>query len=309
MNYLQLVNRARLEAGTAAAAFITLAGQTSMEAQRFISWVQDAWNVVQTAQTEWQFMRPTAAFTTINNKPNYTVLDQGLGPSSATPLKEHVKKSFRCWVTSQGVGSEQFLSFMNWDEYRNMYQYANMRQTASRPVVFSVAPDKSIWFGPMPDSASSNTVSTMTLTATGSLTPGTGITGSISGAVGVVSSITGSVVSYIPTSGTFVVNDVISAAGVAQGTINSVGTTADSYTVQFEMWQSPQQLSLDADTPSLPSYFHMIIVWKALQYYAGFESAPEVMDRAQTEYTDLYDKLIVEQLPTLISGPPLATDD
>ena len=58
----------------------------------------------------------------------------------------------------------------------------------------------------------------------------------------------------------------------------------DIYTVSGEYWKSPQALSGDSDTPDMPDRFHMAIVYKALLSYGLFESAGEVIQRAQLLY-------------------------
>jgi hypothetical protein len=78
------------------------------------------------------------------------------------------------------------------------------------------------------------------------------------------------------------------------------------YVIVGEYYTQPVQLTLDADVPAIPSRFHMIIVYRAMMYYAGYEAAPEVMSRGEFEYKRLYSRLDIDQLPTVVSGPPLA---
>ena len=50
----------------------------------------------------------------------------------------------------------------------------------------------------------------------------------------------------------------------------------------------------------------MIIVYKAMQYYALFESAPEVLSRGQQQYSALMAQLEREWLEIVHLGNPLA---
>jgi hypothetical protein len=50
----------------------------------------------------------------------------------------------------------------------------------------------------------------------------------------------------------------------------------------------------------------MVIVYRAMMYYAGYEAAPEVMSRGEFEYKRLSSRIDIDQLPTTVSGPPLA---
>jgi hypothetical protein len=79
-----------------------------------------------------------------------------------------------------------------------------------------------------------------------------------------------------------------------------------AYVIDGEYYVKPIELSADGDTPALPSNFHMLVVYRAMYYYAGYESAPEVYQRAEFEFQRLMQRLNIDQLPTLVSGPPLA---
>lgn len=72
-----------------------------------------------------------------------------------------------------------------------------------------------------------------------------------------------------------------------------------SYTVTGDYQKTPTTLSLDADTPEMPTRFHMMIVWKTLMHYGGYESSPEAYSRGEKEYDKLMSKLMLDQLPKL----------
>lgn len=78
------------------------------------------------------------------------------------------------------------------------------------------------------------------------------------------------------------------------------------YVIVGEYYKAPESLSLDTDTPNIPERFQLMIVYKAMTYYAGYEAAPEVLARGQQEYNRLMNRLLIDQLPTMISGAPLA---
>ncbi len=64
------------------------------------------------------------------------------------------------------------------------------------------------------------------------------------------------------------------------------------YTITADYFVAPSAMDADADEPAgLPLPFHMLIVYLAMTYYAGYESAPEVMDRAQAGYGPLMRRL------------------
>jgi len=78
------------------------------------------------------------------------------------------------------------------------------------------------------------------------------------------------------------------------------------YHINGEYYKKPIEFSADTDTPRFPDRYHMIIVYKAMMYYGGFESAPEVFSRGEYEFRRLIERLHIDQLPTTVSGPPLA---
>jgi hypothetical protein len=246
--FLSLVNKALVECGSALPALSTVANPAAGEASRMVNWVNDAWNEIQMEQYEWNWARTWLQFTTITNQQQYTpssifataTVYEGTaslpaGSALSTfQLQQWVRRSFRCFPTAQGVNGEQILNFMPWDDFRNIYMYATQMSTYTRPVIASVGPDKSLWFGPIPD-----------------------VTG---------------------------------------------------YTITAEAWLSPQVLTLDTDVPLMPPQYHMAIVYKMMLKYAGFESAPEVAARGEKELDDMMDRIYTDQLPPMMSGAPLATD-
>jgi len=61
------------------------------------------------------------------------------------------------------------------------------------------------------------------------------------------------------------------------------------------------------DEPAIPNdSLHLVIVYKAMQFYGLYESAPEVLMRGNTEFSRLMQQLKREQLETLRLGNPLA---
>jgi hypothetical protein len=56
----------------------------------------------------------------------------------------------------------------------------------------------------------------------------------------------------------------------------------------------------------MPTKYHDLIAFKALRAYGIFMSAPEVIGRADENISVLYPTLCSDQLPTMMSGAPLA---
>jgi hypothetical protein len=79
------------------------------------------------------------------------------------------------------------------------------------------------------------------------------------------------------------------------------------YTVTADYFVAPSEMVADTDVPvGLPTRFHMLIVYYAMQKYAGYESAPEVMQRGASESTRMLAQLMAVRAPRLTFGGALA---
>lgn len=228
MDYLALVNRARVECGVSGAStpLTSVVGLTG-ESARVASWINSAYVDVQTSKEDWEWMRDSVQFNTVTQQQVYTPTEAGIGATFANWKRD----SFRCSSVGQNYADEQLMNFMDYTTFRNLYQYGNMRSTYARPVVMTVAPGKSLGFGSIPD---------------------------------------------------------------------------QPYVITGEYYVRPVEMTTATDEPAFPARFHMMLVYRAMMSYGGYEAAPEVYSRGEIEFKRLMNRLEIDQLPTLISGPPLA---
>ena len=225
MNLLELVNRTRSECGISGPALTSVQNLTG-EAARVRDWVKTAWIDLQASKEDWNFMRNGAVFTLTADKQFYTPTEAGVDD-----FGNWKRDSFRCSTNGNNYLDEQLLNYMEYTTFRNLYMYANMRNTFARPVVVTIDPQKNLGFGSIPD---------------------------------------------------------------------------QPYVIVGEYYSKPYELEADTDEPDMPERYQMAIVYRAMQYYAGYEAAPEVLTRGQYEFNRLMKRLEIDQLPTLISGAPLA---
>ena len=136
MNYLTLVNRARQECGVSGGALSTIGSGLSLEGQRFKDWVNTAWTDLQLHRADWQWMRKAATFQTVIGQTSYTSVQTG-----ASDVALWAPESFRDYLTSGGVKGEMFMTFRNFNEYRDLYEINAMRLTQARPIEITVRPD------------------------------------------------------------------------------------------------------------------------------------------------------------------------
>jgi hypothetical protein len=226
MNCLQLINRARQECGVTGPD-LTAISNLSGQSLQFFNWINAAWVDIQTAHEDWQFMRQPFQFNTVPGQSRYTTAEAGVGATFGT----WKRNSFRASTVGENFGDEQLLNFMDWDTFRNLYQYANMRNTQSRPVVVTIVPGDDLAFGAIPDQA---------------------------------------------------------------------------YVIEGEYYRQPRSFALATDEPDIPNRFHLMIVYRAMMFYAGYEAASEVYQRGELEFKRLMNRLEIDQMPDIVSGPPLA---
>lgn len=226
MNFLQLAQRLRQEAGAAGTGPTAVTNQIG-EAARFVDWINTAWLEIQGLHDTWGFMREPFEFTTAAGTGQTTPDEAGL-----TDFRYWHRDTLRCWRTSLGISDEQWLVEWEYQVFRDTYRFNQNRDLVGRPLVFAVQPNsKALMYGPLMD----------------------------------------------------------------------VG-----YTVVGEYQRVPTPMVAATDEPDLQSHQHMIIVYKALEYYGLYESAGEVITRAQKQYAALLSQLEREQLQALYLGNPLA---
>lgn len=151
--FLQLVNQTMVEAGTAGSALTTLQGSLSAEAIRFKNWINYEWQRIQADKVQWQWMRQSGTFPTLANQAQYTIAAIGATSTpafAAATFGNWIRRSFRFYL-DPAFGDEQLAAFITWDQFRDLYLYGANRTNSSRPVAFTVGPDKSLWLGMRPD--------------------------------------------------------------------------------------------------------------------------------------------------------------
>lgn len=80
----------------------------------------------------------------------------------------------------------------------------------------------------------------------------------------------------------------------------------DVYVMSGEYQMSPQTLAADADTPEMPTQFHMLVVYRAMEKYGAAKGAVEVFQRGSYEGGKMLRALELNQRPGLRQAPPLA---
>ena len=144
MNFLALANTLKSKCRVQGAPMGAVTGQTA-DYQRLIGFVNEAWMDLQRSRENWNWMRTTAQFPTVNGQALYTIANIGL-----TDFGNWADQTFRLWDTAAGQISEQFLFYLNYETWRDRYQFGAFRTTLSQPLEVTVAPNFAIGLGPVP---------------------------------------------------------------------------------------------------------------------------------------------------------------
>lgn len=74
--------------------------------------------------------------------------------------------------------------------------------------------------------------------------------------------------------------------------------SSDSMSLMFRYQRAVQELAADGDTPEgLPPKFHMDIVYRAMEYYSGFDETDKQWKRAVARKRKMENKMYIELLP------------
>lgn len=143
--FVQLVNRLKSECGVSGADIVTVFNQ-STEINRLINWINEAWIEIQSKHEDWAWMRASASFVTADGKATYDPIVD----CKVNDLGKWARNSFRNYDTLVGFRSEIYMDYLPYEQWRNQYQYGNMRFTSTRPIEMTITPNFSIGLGPVP---------------------------------------------------------------------------------------------------------------------------------------------------------------
>lgn len=77
-------------------------------------------------------------------------------------------------------------------------------------------------------------------------------------------------------------------------------------TAVHEYFRLPETLAADTDIPRMPAWAHMAIVWKAVMIGCGKTKDWSRHDAAEERYEAIYQRMLRELTPQMVTGGPLA---
>ena len=297
LNFLQLCQKLRQEAGISGSGPLTTVNQTG-ELYRVVDWVQQSYNDIQEKHDDWNFLRFTFN------------LPLTIGQSV---YSSYINSSNPSYAVAYGLPT-------------NLADVANWRKESMRCYLY----------GLLTYSSNSGIVAGMTITgatsgATAYVLADTGTafkvlnTNGIFGVETINSGMSSAVVAgpvsvgyndeqwinYIDwdlfrdtrlrNANRFAVGRPIEYSIMPDKSIVVWPTPSDNYSIDGEFFIVPQAFVNDTDYPIFP-HNHMVIVYNALLRYAGWVEGSAKYITASNEYKRLINKLEKDRLPPIMSG-------
>jgi hypothetical protein len=149
MNFLQLVQRVRRKCRVSGTGPSTVIDQNE-EYARLVDFTNEAWSDLQLMRSDWAWMRASMSFPTVAGQAEYTLAQIQSTGSGFSNFGNWDLKTFRQYNTAAGTNSEVFMGFMEYENWRDVYQLSSMRQATSAPLDFTQTPLLGIGLGPVP---------------------------------------------------------------------------------------------------------------------------------------------------------------
>ena len=153
MNYLQLCQRTARECGVSGSGPASVLNQVG-ELSRIVAWVATAHMDIETAHTDWGWMKRDVSFITVAGQAEYAA-EGGAGTCGITAgtfgVWSGTKYRFRNYNTVDGNIGEIEMGWVTYDVWRDIYSYGATRYVQTRPMDVAFAPDQTtLCLGPYP---------------------------------------------------------------------------------------------------------------------------------------------------------------
>lgn len=148
--YIQLVQDLHREAGISGNTPTSVVGATG-ETLRLANWIKAEWNKIQNRHPNWRWMRKSFTLQTVASDDTYSYSDctDDATSSAITRFSHFLPDGFKIYLTSSGVGTQGWLTYINWDDFKQIFKIGS--QNPSYPTFVAFDPDNNIVLGAKPD--------------------------------------------------------------------------------------------------------------------------------------------------------------
>lgn len=143
MNFLQLCQRVRQEAGISGSGPSTTVSQSG-EMKRVVDWTNAGWQDVQTANPDWLWMQGEFTFSCTPTQAAYTPVQAGITDFAAWDAND-----VRVYLGT--TANEYAMTYVPYGDFKAVYMLGTI--PSGRPTFFTIMPNKSLRFYPTPDQA------------------------------------------------------------------------------------------------------------------------------------------------------------
>lgn len=148
--FLQLAQKLRMETTDSGTGPTTVVSQVG-ELGRMVQWIVDAWTELQQDRDDWLWMRKSFTVNTVAADGAYVYTDctDTVSGMAIARFARWYQRSFKAYLSADGVGSEYPLIWLEWNRFRRIYRYGT--QTDGQPTHVSMDPTQAFVLGPKPD--------------------------------------------------------------------------------------------------------------------------------------------------------------
>ena len=138
-NFLDLVQRLGVDVGAITNPTAQLPTTVDADGQNltFCNYINQAWKEIQAIHADWKFLRTSTSFATVADQTTYTPAQAGV---AAGVVGQWVRHSFRSYLTSSGTPSEQHMTWMGYDDWRDMFLFGSLRTARVQPLYIAETP-------------------------------------------------------------------------------------------------------------------------------------------------------------------------
>ena len=300
MNFLQLVQRLRSETKATGTTVTSVLNQSG-EYARLVNWINDAWLDIQSAHTDWGWMRTSVTFPTVTGRPVNTLAQIGItnfGQWERDSFRNYANPTVAITIASPGVVTLTNHALVAGDTFIPFTTGVLPTGLTSGTTYYVLAP----------------TANTFTVAATSG---GAAIntTGSQSGThtmssnntsvyIGLASEVFMDYCDYDLWRNRYQYGSLrqtqtrpIEMTITPDKSIGLGPFPIQGYTVAGDYFTVPAYMAANGDIPALPTQFHMAIVYKAMVSYGNYEEDGFVIARAEKELKTFMRRLSSTRLP------------
>lgn len=151
MNYIELVQRLVREAGMPRPGPTNVTGSTNAEWQNAIDWIADADLQIQLMKDQWRFMWAEFEFQTVAGQASYTQAQVLNNLPAGTEAQSFDSYSGRYFLTAQGQNIEQYMTWREWDNFRDIWLFGPNRTAQGQPQEWTFSPDRKVYLAQVPN--------------------------------------------------------------------------------------------------------------------------------------------------------------